>query len=459
MMPPILKQLLLIAALASCFLPGAQAQLATGQRQFLSGVARREHVGAWPEMSDAQARTLEANAEACLANYQQYHQPFGLTADILFSDRNRSKVERLDGIGDAATWTGHYLAALAFRYHVTSDAKTLNDINLVLDTFDQLTRVSGKKGFIVRFAGKIGDPAYARYYSVYGRGADPDRPGFGSWAFQGVGAYSNLVWLGYPSRDVYVGVNLGLSAAYRLVSDTRIRVRVTSLVESIIDCLIKDSWAIVDNEGHEWRGRLTPSMKAALLRTAVTVRPAKYQPLYDEAATTVLAGPAPELCKYCTYFSNNLEVGTYYVLATLENDPGKQKNYLDKLAKMWRQAEDHLNGWFAAAYLSATGNVSDPIARAVVQGTLIDFPPGPRWDAFRDHSLRADLQFIESDQRKWAKFALPVSERIPADFLWQRSPFDLKGGADQPLEYPALDFLLPYWAARQCGVIPAPPAR
>ena len=58
----------------------------------------------------------------------KYHQPFGLSADILFSGYDRAKVEKYEGIGDSATWTGHYLAALAFRYAVTADTNTIADI-------------------------------------------------------------------------------------------------------------------------------------------------------------------------------------------------------------------------------------------------------------------------------------------------------------------------------------------
>jgi len=51
-----------------------------------------------------------------------------------------------------------------------------------------------------------------------------------------------------------------------------------------------------------------------------------------------------------------------------------------------------------------------------------------------------------------------VPERPTTDFLWQRSPFLLYGGGDGTIEYPGIDYILPYWMARHYGVVsPDPP--
>jgi len=49
---------------------------------------------------------------------------------------------------------------------------------------------------------------------------------------------------------------------------------------------------------------------------------------------------------------------------------------------------------------------------------------------------------------------LPVRERVSTDFIWQRSPFLLRGGRNAPLE-PGIDLFVPYWMGRQCGMIPS----
>jgi hypothetical protein len=47
---------------------------------------------------------------------------------------------------------------------------------------------------------------------------------------------------------------------------------------------------------------------------------------------------------------------------------------------------------------------------------------------------------------------IPVEFRIPTDFLWQRSPFQMSGGADGTIETAGIDYILPYWMSRAYGV-------
>src|SRR5262249_10910624 len=99
--------------------PAVRAGLSTQQSDILSAIAQRKPIDQWPELSLRQRRQLHDKAEAYFIDYQKFHQPNGLTADILFSGYDRNEVAKLEGIGDSATWTGHYLAALAFRLAVT----------------------------------------------------------------------------------------------------------------------------------------------------------------------------------------------------------------------------------------------------------------------------------------------------------------------------------------------------
>jgi hypothetical protein len=48
---------------------------------------------------------------------------------------------------------------------------------------------------------------------------------------------------------------------------------------------------------------------------------------------------------------------------------------------------------------------------------------------------------------------IPVNDRYPTDFLWQRSPFQLAGGGSGTLETPGVDYILPYWMARYYNVV------
>ena len=52
-----------------------------------------------------------------------------------------------------------------------------------------------------------------------------------------------------------------------------------------------------------------------------------------------------------------------------------------------------------------------------------------------------------------ALFPLPIELRKPADFLWQRSPFDLDGGKAPTDQQPGTDLCLPYWLGRSHGFL------
>ena len=54
---------------------------------------------------------------------------------------------------------------------------------------------------------------------------------------------------------------------------------------------------------------------------------------------------------------------------------------------------------------------------------------------------------------------VPVPLRPPADFLWQRSPFQLSSGGDGFIENAGVDYVLPYWMGRYYGAIPESPAQ
>jgi hypothetical protein len=47
-----------------------------------------------------------------------------------------------------------------------------------------------------------------------------------------------------------------------------------------------------------------------------------------------------------------------------------------------------------------------------------------------------------------AKDPLPVADRPPTDFLWQRPPWQLNGSASVYHQAPGIDYLLPYWMLR-----------
>src|SRR5947209_20489168 len=74
------------------------------------------------------SKASEGDALAIGANIQARHLPYGAILDPIFALTNSDQIAGYTRCGDSALWTGHYLAAEAFRYKVTQAPDAL--INL-----------------------------------------------------------------------------------------------------------------------------------------------------------------------------------------------------------------------------------------------------------------------------------------------------------------------------------------
>src|ERR1044071_6829250 len=68
----------------------------------------------------------EADALAISQNIQALHFPHATLLDPIFDSPTGTRVVGYTRCGDSAIWTGHYLAAEAFRYKVTGSPDALN---------------------------------------------------------------------------------------------------------------------------------------------------------------------------------------------------------------------------------------------------------------------------------------------------------------------------------------------
>jgi len=434
--------------------PDAFAGLMPAQEEALKAIARGTAF-TWPEMNDAQKRDLSKKAQEYLDIYQRYHLRNSLNADVWYKDYDRKEVYRLEGVGDSACWTGHYLAALSLRWHLEPSEKLRKGILSVLDAFDLLTKVSGPVGYIARYAGPASDQGYREYYKVYGRGEDPERPGLGKRAYKGVEPYQDLVWLGYSSRDTYDGAIFGFATTLAYVTDREILDRTRQLVERVGDRLISDGWDILDGKGNRTRGMGV--FKMAWMRAMLSANPGKFGSLTEEyrRLCSELSQRQKVVAdiRYKEYFANNLSFICVFATTILEKDPEIKKLLTDVLKRMQDETASHLNAHFAALYAAATGDKDNSKVRAAVQGLLIDFPAPPKFQREVDLSKDPNQESFDEDYTKYAQ--LP-HERVTTDFMWQRSPCVSHGGSNLPYELPGIDVFLPYWMGRVAGVIPAP---
>src|SRR5262249_22924363 len=74
------------------------------------------------------ALASEANAIAISQNIRARHMPFGTILDPIFAAPDSDEIVGYTHCGDSAIWTGHYLAAEAYRYNVTRSPEALDNV-------------------------------------------------------------------------------------------------------------------------------------------------------------------------------------------------------------------------------------------------------------------------------------------------------------------------------------------
>ena len=437
----------------------ARPVLAPVQLRILEGVARNRSSGNWTELSSNQLVELKKKAEGADESIRKSHLPGGLVASLRYADTNNTaEVVAYEDLDLSGAYTGLYLSACCFRYAVYRDPAVLSSIRAALDGVDLLLRSSGRPGYLPRFAGLSTDAAYKKYYSHWG-GEDPNRPGFGRLAHPGGPDAKSYVWLGSPSREVYSGVNLGLASIFQYVREPKIRERMSNIIDQMVGRLEADHWRLDDGQGN--LVFVPPLQAAAILRTAASISPKKYNTLYQARLTAVMNAHGGEplaqagICLYCNYEESVFQLADLMVLCRLESETSPGKLFFqERMTQIYRRSNFHLNPWLAAAYVSTLERAPGDVAcKAALQGMLYQFPM-PRWTLAAVRGTNAVSDLLEANGEKWARVPFQLEERQVQAFQWAQSPVYLPPGRDEPVVHPGIDFILPFWIARDGNVIP-----
>ena len=91
------------------------------------------------------ASASEADALAISHNIQALHFPHSTILDPIFDSPTSTQIVTYTRCGDSAIWTGHYLAAEAFRYAVTHSPDALANARRAFTGIQYLLDVTGNK--------------------------------------------------------------------------------------------------------------------------------------------------------------------------------------------------------------------------------------------------------------------------------------------------------------------------
>ncbi len=383
------------------------------------------------------ALASEADALAISRNIMARHFPYSSVLDPIFASPTSDQIVNYTRCGDSALWTGHFLAAEAFRYKVTHAPDALDNARRAATGLQYLTDATGN--------------------NTLARCLIPDSSPYAQM-IQSEEAHNGIYhsapgqfWVGNTSRDQYSGALFGLGVAYDLVDDTAMRASITRTVSLLVQFLKDKAWNVILPDGTVATSFLNrPDQQLAFLQLARHVNPDQFSTAYD--VERVLLSPtlsAPigfDTLSDDSYFKFNLDSINLYTLLRLESSSFGSL-YHDAYDILRRHTDNQGNAFFDMIDCALNG--PNPTRDAETRQLLDQWLQRPRRDVWVDNTGKYPAC---GDQ---ACNPIPVPDRVTTDFIWQRSPYQLTGGGGGVIETAGIDYILPYWMARYYGVIGA----
>jgi len=257
----------------------------------------------------------EADALAISANIQAAHMPYGTILNPIFAAPDSEQIVGYTRCGDSAIWTGHYLAAEAFRYNVTQSPDALNNVKGAIAGIKAMTDVTGTN-LLARCLVPSNSP--------YAGGIQSEESANGIYTNSSAGYF----WVGNTSRDQYLGVIFGLGVTYDLVSDSGVQSSISQLATRLIDFLQSKGWTVVMPNGSiSTTFTIRPDEILTLLQVGRHVNPSAFSTTYDTQRILLAAEVAFPISfdalSDSSYFKFNLDYISFYNLIRLESSSAK----------------------------------------------------------------------------------------------------------------------------------------
>jgi hypothetical protein len=385
----------------------------------------------------------EAAALRIEAKIRERHMPYSTIIDPVYASADSDEIVSYTRCGDSAIWTGHYLAAEAYRYNVTRSPEARANIMEALNGIRKLTDVTGTD-MLARCAVPVDSPYAPAIVS------EESMHGIHVGQINGIPHF----WVGNTSRDQYMGVFFGLTAAYQMVNDQEVHNWVSMLCTRLLVALMDRHWNVTDPDGSissTFIGRADQQL--AMLKLGRRINPRVFESDYKWRANTYASSvPAPILVEtrdvQNSYFKFNLDHIALYCLLTSGDSSWVRVHYRNAFDILRKATDDHDNAFFDIIAVAASGGsatLDERIPRLL--GRWLERPERDFWT-----DLRPIYPSCGGDDNQ-ACGIVPVEQRVPTDFLWQRSPHQLWGGLYGNVGSAGIDYVLPYWMARYHKVL------
>jgi hypothetical protein len=389
--------------------------------------------------------------------------PMSIVVDPQFASGDENDIERYNKLeyfrhaGDAAIWTGHYLAAEAFRFAATGRGDARAAVDKALGGIERLVEVTATTS-----TGQPQKPRLARFYmpdqaddawtAEYRAGilAHEKASAFFASSFGG----KPHLWMGNTSRDQYSGVFFGLGVAYDLIpqaSSDNTHERISTVVTKLLDYLLGTGWSVVNPNGTvstTFTGRADQQL--SFLQVGRRVNSAKFDATYKSYRTrsaTAVRTPIAIECfdTHGGYYKFNLNHINLYNLIRLEELGTPRNSYVGAFNTLRNCTGTHQNAHFNMIERAIRG------ANTTREQATAAYLEQWRTRKRRDYPVDNNGKYAACGTNR-ACAPIPVPDRINTDFLWQRSPFALVGTGAGTIETAAIDYLLSYWMSQYCAL-------
>ena len=394
--------------------------------------------------------TLAQKAQAFEQRIKLRHDRYGLVSGSrlkIQGDLSSSETGTDDNDG---LWTAIYLAAESYRYAVTKDPEAKKCAIKAFEAMERLEAITGVSGFPAR--------SFVSLNEDTGKGGEwhltPDK----RWK-----------WKGDTSSDEIVGHMFAYPLFYDLVAEGKMKERVKSLVQRIMDHIVDHNFQLVDLDGKATRWAVwTPDsinysnnwwyerginsmqilafLKAALHVTGDQKFEKAYQTLIQKHHYAENIVPQKMYGPFdINHSDDELAFLPNYILLRYANDSKLLPTYLKSTQRSWKvEQPDRIPLWNIISSVALKKDCDLKIALEELQQIPMDLitwrmENSHRWDLPED-------QLSDRFGKPQAIHPIPTPERGIAK--WNSNTYLYNSGNDGYGEDDGAYFLLPYWMGR-----------